>query len=75
MSEDEEDMELTTAELESWVIDRRPPNVPEEAWREMSRAKQDELFKDWKVNFPEEGDLFDQRIIAWFQLQDRWKKS
>ena len=43
--EDEEDMELSTAELYNWIIDRRPPDVPEEAWREMSRAKQEELLK------------------------------
>ena len=69
------DMVLNTAELDNWVIDRRPPDVPEEGWREMPRAKQDELFKHWKMNYPEEGDLFDQQIIAWFVRQDMFKKA
>ena len=63
----EADMELSTAELDNWVIDRRPPDVPEEVWRDMPRAKQEELFKNWTMKFPEEGDLFDQKIIAWFE--------
>ena len=70
----EEDTELDTAELDKWVIDRRPPNVPEEHWRELSRPQQDELFKEWKTKHPEEGCQYDQYILAWFARQDMLKK-
>ena len=68
-------MEFTAAEIDCWFLDRKPPYVAEEAWREMPRARQGELHKEWKINFPAEGDLFDQKRAAWYQLRDKRQKA
>ena len=45
--------------------------MAEEAWRELPRARQDELHEEWKTNYPAEGERFDQRYRAWQQQRDK----
>ena len=67
----EEDPELGTAELDKSII----YEAFTEYWRTLSRAKQDELFKEWNLKYPEGGCPYNQYILAWFARQDLRKKE
>ena len=67
----EEDPELGTAELDKSII----YEAFTEYWRTLSRAKQDDLSKEWNLKYPEGGCPYDQYILAWFARQDPRKKE
>ena len=67
----EEDSKLGTAELDKLII----CEAFTEYWRTLSRAKQDELFKEWNLKYPEGGCPYNQYILAWFARQDLRKKE
>ena len=67
----EEDPELGTAELDKSII----YDAFTEYWRTLSRAKQDDLSKEWNLKYPEGGCPYDQYILAWFARQDPRKKE
>ena len=67
----EEDPESDTAELDKSTIHE----AFMEYWRTLSRAKQDELFKEWNLKYPEGGCPYDQYALAWSAKQDLHKKE